>query len=214
VAENIGYLKRPPLFDSLSRFRSTLVGDWEATLDVVSHSSRRAVGSRGGNTVKRAFTVVRQGNTVSRTADGEKTMGVADAKSPTSDTATEMLEGGIRALVRRNRLAVAAELVAEPSEDALIAGATSIADIDKLMEELQTARDYLQSEGERVRRMTARYAHLAETASASVKIIAESLGKWRNAETLSQEHPALPRAYAPDLSPVDDGEHLHESNDQ
>jgi hypothetical protein len=141
-------------------------------------------------------------------------MGVADAKSPTSDTATEMLEGGIRALVRRNRLAVAAELVAEPSEDALIAGATSIADIDKLMEELQTARNYLQSEGERVRRMTARYAHLAETASASVKIIAESLGKWRNAETLSQEHPALPRAYAPDLSPVDGGEHLHESNDQ
>jgi hypothetical protein len=25
---------------------------------------------------------------------------------------------------------------------------------------------------------------------------AESLGKWRNPETLSQEHPALPRAYA------------------
>ena len=141
-------------------------------------------------------------------------MGVADAKSPTSDTSTELLEGGIRALVRRNRLAVAAELVAEPSEDALIAGATSIADIDKLMGELQTARNYLQSEGERVRRMTARYAHLAETASASVKIIAESLGKWRNAETLSEEYPALPGAYAPDLSPVDDGEHLHESNDQ
>jgi hypothetical protein len=93
-------------------------------------------------------------------------------------------------------MGVAAELVAEPSEDALIAGA-SITDIDKLMGELQTARDYLQSEGERVRRMTARYAHLAETASASVKIIAESLGKWRNAETLSQEHPALPGAYDP-----------------
>jgi hypothetical protein len=125
-------------------------------------------------------------------------MGVANSASPTSDTATEILEGGIRALARRNRLAVAAELVAEPSEDALIAGATSMADIDKLMGELQTARVYLQSEGERVRRMTARYAHLAETASASVKIIAESLGKWRNPETLSQEYPALPRAYAPD----------------
>jgi hypothetical protein len=124
------------------------------------------------------------------------------------------LEGGIRALVRRNRLAVAAELVAEPCEDALIAGATSIADIDKLMGELQTARNYLQSEGERVRRMTARDAHLAETASASVKIIAESLGTWRNAETVSHEHPALPRAYAPDTSPVDDSEPLHESNDQ
>jgi hypothetical protein len=142
-------------------------------------------------------------------------MGGADVESPTSDTATEMLdEGGIRALVRRNRLAVAAEVVAEPCEDSLIAGATSIADIDKLMGELQTAREYLQSEGEEVRRMTARYAHLAQTASASVKIITESLGKWRSAETLSQEHPALPRAYAPDMSPVDDGEPLHESNDQ
>jgi hypothetical protein len=141
-------------------------------------------------------------------------MGVANSESSTSDAATEMLEGGLRALVRRNKLAVAAKLVAEPSEDALIAGATSMADIDKLMGELQTARDYLQSEGERVRRMTARYARLAETASASVKIIAESLGTWRNAETLSQEHPALPRAHAPDISPVDDGEPRHESSDQ
>jgi hypothetical protein len=141
-------------------------------------------------------------------------MSVADSESPTSDTATEMLEGGIRALVRRNRLAIAAELVAEPCDDALIAGAASIADIDKLMAELQTARNYLQSEGERVRRMTARYAHLAQTASASVKIIAESLGKWRNAETANAEQLPMPRTHAPNLSPIDDGEPLHESNDQ
>jgi hypothetical protein len=141
-------------------------------------------------------------------------MGGADAESPTSDTATEMLEGGIRALVRRNRLAVAAELVGEPCEDALIAGATSIADIDRLMGELQTARNYLQSEGEKVRQMTARYAHLAQTASASVKIIAESLGKWRNGDAASQAHADVPKTHAPDLSPVDDGEPDHESNDQ
>ena len=114
---------------------------------------------------------------VSRTANGSKPWALRISELPISDTATNTLEGGIRALVRRNRLAVAAELIAEPCEDALIAGATSIADIDKLMGELQTARDYLQSEGERVRRMTARYAHLAETASASVKIIAEKLGQ-------------------------------------
>jgi hypothetical protein len=141
-------------------------------------------------------------------------MGVADPESPISDTATDTLEGGIRSLVRRNRLAVAAKLVAEPCDDALIAGATSIADIDKLMGELQTARDYLQSEGERVRRMTARYAHLAQTASASVRIIADSVNKWRNVEMISQEHAAMPRTDAPNLSPVDGGEPLHESNDQ
>ena len=125
-----------------------------------------------------------------------------------------MLEGGIRALVRRNKLAVAAELIAEPTEDALIAGATSIADIGKLMEELETARDYLHYEGERLRQMTARYAHLAQTASASVKVIAQRLGKWRNAETASLEHPAMPGPMRRDLSPVDDREPLLESNDQ
>jgi predicted nucleic acid-binding Zn-ribbon protein len=54
--------------------------------------------------------------------------------------------------------------------------------IEKLMEELRTARDYLRSEGERVRRINAHYAHLTRTASASVKIIAESMGKWRTTE--------------------------------
>jgi hypothetical protein len=142
-------------------------------------------------------------------------MGVADLESSISDTASHTIEGGIRALVRRNRLAVAAQLVGDPCDDALIAGATSIADIDKLMAELQTARDYLQSEGERVRRMTSRYAHLAQTASASVKIIAESVGKWRGAEMATgQGHAAMPQTVAPDLSPVDDCEPLHESNDQ
>ena len=35
------------------------------------------------------------------------------------------------------------------------------------MEELRVARDYLRSEGERVRRINARYAHLTRTASDS-----------------------------------------------
>ena len=70
----------------------------------------------------------------------------------------------------------------EPGDDILTRGATSIADIEKLMEELRTARDYLKAEGERIRRANARYAHLTSTASASVKIIAESMGKWRTTE--------------------------------
>jgi hypothetical protein len=129
-------------------------------------------------------------------------------KSKSSDTALEMLEGGIRSLVRGNRSASAAE----PCDDPLEAGATSIADIEKLMEELQIARDYLQSEGERVRQLNARYAHSAQTASASVKIIAESMGKWRKLDPTAQAPAALPRA--PNLAPVHEGELQHESNDQ
>ena len=61
-------------------------------------------------------------------------------------------------------------------------GAASIAEIDTLIGELKEARDYLQSEGERIHRETARYAHLSQTASASVKIISESVGQWRSVE--------------------------------
>jgi hypothetical protein len=99
----------------------------------------------------------------------------AESKSSTPDTATKTIEGDIRALVRGNRPADAPGF----SDDAISAGATSIADIEKLMAELLVARDYLQSEGDRLRRINANYRHLAETASASVKIIAETIGKWR-----------------------------------
>jgi hypothetical protein len=48
--------------------------------------------------------------------------------------------------------------------------------------ELLVARDHLQVEGERVRRINANYAHLAQSASASVKVITESIGRWRSSE--------------------------------
>jgi hypothetical protein len=58
-------------------------------------------------------------------------------------------------------------------------GITSITDIDNLVSELQEARDYLQSERERIRAEVAHYAALAGAASASVKIIFDVLRAWR-----------------------------------
>jgi len=58
-------------------------------------------------------------------------------------------------------------------------GAPSIAEIEKLISDLQGARNYLKAEAERIQQETQRYAHLSDTASASVKIITESLGQWR-----------------------------------
>ena len=167
--------------------------------------------------IKAAFTAPVQSSFVPATVKLGKAMGVAEvaeSNSSLSESDAASLEGGIRALVRRNRLAVAAELIDLPCEDALMAGVASIADIDKLMAELQTTRDFLQSEGERVRRMNARYAHLAQTASASVKVIAESLGRWRDAEPPSPAHAVMPRAEAPPLSPPPDPDSETESNDQ
>jgi hypothetical protein len=50
-------------------------------------------------------------------------------------------------------------------------GATSIAEFEKLIGELQEVKNFLQSEGERIRQETARYMNLTQMASTSVKII-------------------------------------------
>jgi len=94
--------------------------------------------------------------------------------------ADQTLPGIIKAdeALPSNKLTNATEL----GHDIFAAGATSIDGIEKLIEELRIARDYLQFEGERVRRINAHYAHLTRTASASAKIIAESMGKWRTPE--------------------------------
>jgi Holliday junction resolvase RusA-like endonuclease len=80
------------------------------------------------------------------------------------------------------------DLVAERLDDVLAVGATSVADLDNLIKQLQDARDYLQAESERVRLANERYAHLARAASASAKIITDSMGQWRNSS------PALSRS--------------------
>jgi hypothetical protein len=76
-------------------------------------------------------------------------------------------------------------------QEPLAAGAKSTADIERLMGELLIARDYLQAEGERVRHANANYAHLAQTASASVKVVTHDLTRWRTFEQ-SMAIPPLP----------------------
>jgi hypothetical protein len=85
--------------------------------------------------------------------------GVSSSKAKT-EPAAELSSGKIGQLVQRM-------------------GATSIAEIETLIGHLQAARSYLQSESERIQRELARYAHLSDTASASINIITQSLGQWR-----------------------------------
>jgi hypothetical protein len=60
-------------------------------------------------------------------------------------------------------------------------GATSIAEIEKLIGELQETKNFLQSEADRIERETARYMNLTKMASASVKIIFDTVSGWRQA---------------------------------
>jgi hypothetical protein len=60
-----------------------------------------------------------------------------------------------------------------------VAGA-SMSEIDNVIEELRSMREYLRSEGERVQREIAGYATVSQTAAASMKVIAESMAEWRS----------------------------------
>ncbi len=141
-----------------------------------------------------------------------KTMNTAKFAPSISDPMTNMLEEEVRALVRDKGRSKTAKPASETCDDVLAAGVTSVEDIERLMEELLTARDFLKSESERVRLVNARYGHMAKSASASVKIISESLGKWRSLEAVDQAPTMMPRA--PTLAPAHDGEFQHEADDQ
>jgi hypothetical protein len=60
-------------------------------------------------------------------------------------------------------------------------GDTSIAEIDRLMAELQEAKSYLQSEGERIEREMVRYTNLTQMASFTAKIIFDAISQWHPA---------------------------------
>ena len=97
------------------------------------------------------------------------------------------VEGEIREFVRRD---VATSLRRQPESDGemvasninsllqRVAG-TSVHEIDKLITELQTLRDMLDSEAARVQREIIEYATLTQAALQSTKIIAESLTEWK-----------------------------------
>jgi len=96
------------------------------------------------------------------------------------------VEGEIRELVRRD-LPQLRKSQSEAGEfgvsslNALIqrVSGTSVMEIEKLIAELQTLRDYLQNEGQRVQREITEYAHMSQAATKSTKIIAENLAQWK-----------------------------------
>jgi hypothetical protein len=110
-------------------------------------------------------------------------------KSTQAVVATTDVEGKIRDLVRAEALSPSTppdETGAELSSDNIAPliqklVAPSIAEFERLIGELQEARIYLQSEGERIRRETDRYIQLTQTASESVKIISGAIAEWRKA---------------------------------
>jgi len=59
-----------------------------------------------------------------------------------------------------------------------VAGA-SIAEIEKLISELESLRDLLHSEGQRVQREISGYAQLSQAAMKSTRMIADNVAQWK-----------------------------------
>ena len=125
--------------------------------------------------------------TNTKTSDSAEMPRVADAQ----------VEGEIREFVRRDVATFRrnpeseSEMVANNIGSLLqrVAG-TSVRKIDKLIAELQTLRDRLQSEGARVHREIVEYASLSQAAMQSTRIITESLTHWKkvpDAPSMRQE---------------------------
>jgi hypothetical protein len=78
---------------------------------------------------------------------------------------------------------VISEELAKPNDsDPEVLAVTAVTEIDKLMGELASARDYLKAESERIKRENTRLKTLSKTALASVHIISDNLSKWRGNE--------------------------------
>lgn len=112
--------------------------------------------------------------------------------------AVSEVEAGIRDFVRNDIAylhrpnATAAAATAEPAIDAdaavnsvtsliqRVAG-TSLSEIENLIGELESLRELLHAEGQRVQREIASYAQLSQAAMKSTRAIAENVTQWKRA---------------------------------
>ena len=115
--------------------------------------------------------------------------------------AVSEVEAGIRdfvrndiAYLRRPVSNASAEPSLDPGAEATVTNVnsliqrvagTSLAEIENLISELETLRDLLHAEGQRVQREISGYAQLSHAAMKSTRVIAENVAQWkRTAEGL------------------------------
>jgi hypothetical protein len=125
----------------------------------------------------------------------------AEAEVDGNFTAASEVEAGIRDFVRndiaylRRPVAGATPEQPQPQPPALDANAdsavnnvnsliqrvagTSLSEIENLISELESLRDVLHAEGQRVQREIAGYAQLSQAAMKSTRLIADNVAQWK-----------------------------------
>jgi hypothetical protein len=110
--------------------------------------------------------------------------------------AVSEVEAGIRDFVRndiaylRRPPALNATDALEPSTEATVnsvnsliqrVAGTSLSEIENLIAELESLRDLLHAEGQRVQREISGYAQLSQAAMKSTRMIADNVSQWKRA---------------------------------
>ena len=107
------------------------------------------------------------------------------------------VEAGIRdfvrndvAYLRRPGAPASTETALEPNGEATVnnvnsliqrVAGTSLAEIENLISELESLRDLLHAEGQRVQREISGYAQLSQAAMKSTRMIADNVTQWKRA---------------------------------
>src|SRR3981189_1228043 len=122
-------------------------------------------------------------------------------ESPEVDSnlaAVSEVEAGIRDFVRNDvaylrrpaSMLSSADTALEPSAEATVnnvnsliqrVAGTSLSEIENLISELESLRDLLHSEGQRVQREISGYAQLSQAAMKSTRMIADNVSQWKRA---------------------------------
>ena len=87
---------------------------------------------------------------------------VASPETAPTDTNTDATVSNVNSLIQR------------------VAG-TSLAEIEKLIGELESLRDLLHAEGQRVQREISGYAQISQAAMKSTRMIADNVSQWKRA---------------------------------
>jgi hypothetical protein len=123
----------------------------------------------------------------------------AEAEADGNFSAASEVEAGIRDFVRNDiaylRRPVTGATPEQPQPPALDANAdsavnnvnsliqrvagTSLSEIENLISELESLRDVLHAEGQRVQREIAGYAQLSQAAMKSTRLIADNVAQWK-----------------------------------
>jgi hypothetical protein len=115
--------------------------------------------------------------------------------------AASEVEAGIRDFVRNDiaylrrpspapNMVAGTDAAADPNADATVnnvnsliqrVAGTSLAEIENLISELESLRDILHAEGQRVQREISGYAQLSQAAMKSTRMIADNVAQWKRA---------------------------------